>query len=131
MGVNDAMYTVLWVQHILEMQGYAVKDNILYQDNQGAMKLEHNGKISSTKNTRHMEIIYFFITDNIRRNKLSVKYYLTDDMLGDYFTKPQEGSRMRRSRVFILNLKHDPSSISQECIEASTPKIDTDKCKYS
>ena len=55
-GVNDAMYLVLWVRHFLEAQGYDIKDNIVYQDNQSSMKLENNGKTSSTKNTRHMEI---------------------------------------------------------------------------
>ena len=129
-GVNDALYMVLWVRHFLEKQGYNVKDNIIYQDNQSAMKLEHNGKRSSTKNTRHMEIRYFFITDNIKRNKLSVKYCPTDIMLGDYFTKPQQGSRMRKSRVTILNLKQDPSLISQECVGASTRKLDTNTGKY-
>jgi len=97
----------------------------VYQDNQSAMKLEQNGKRSSTKNTRHMEIRYFFITDNIARNKLSIEYCPTDIMLGDYFTKPQQGSRMRKSRVSILNLKHDPSLISQECVGVSTRKLDT------
>jgi hypothetical protein len=89
------------------------------------MKLGMNGKRSSTKNTRHMEIRYFFITDNVKRDKLSIKYCPTDDMLADYFTKPQQGSRMRRSRVSILNLKHDPSLISQECVGTSTPTLST------
>ena len=35
---------VLWVRHFLEMQGYTVKDNIVYQDNLSAIKLEKNGK---------------------------------------------------------------------------------------
>mmetsp|Transcript_16222 Transcript_16222/g.24506 ORF Transcript_16222/g.24506 Transcript_16222/m.24506 type:complete len:201 (+) Transcript_16222:1821-2423(+) len=28
-GVNDAMYLVLWVRHFLEDQGYSIKDNIV------------------------------------------------------------------------------------------------------
>ena len=85
------------------------------------MKLENNGKTSSTKNTRHMEIRYFFIKDNIWRNELSVKYCPTDIILGDYYTKPQQGIRMRRSRVAILNLKYDPTQVSQECVKTCTP----------
>ena len=115
-GVNDAMYLVLWVRHFLEEQGYILKDNIVYQDNQSSMKLEINGRRSSTKNTRHMEIRYFFVTDNIKRGKLSIKYCPTDDMLGDYFTKPQQGSKMRRSRERILNIPNDQSRVSQECV---------------
>ncbi len=120
-GVNDAMYLVMWVRHFLESQGYNIKDNIVYQDNKSSIKLEQNGKTSSTKNTRHMEIRYFFVTDNIQRNKLSVKYCPTEIMLGDYYTKPQQGSRMRRSRASILNLKQDPTLVSQECVESRRP----------
>ena len=43
-GVNDVMYLILWVRHFLESQGYAVTDNIVYQDNESAMLLENNGK---------------------------------------------------------------------------------------
>jgi hypothetical protein len=121
-GVNDSMYLVLWVRHFLEAQCYSIKDNIVYQDNMSSMKLEINGKRSSTKNTRHMEIRYFFITDNIRRGKLSVKHCPTDSMLGDYFTKPQQGTRMKNSRIDLMNLRKYPTLVSQECVETCVPK---------
>ena len=41
-------------------------------------------------------------------------------MLGDYFTKPQQGTRMRNSRIDIMNLRKDTTSISQEYVEACT-----------
>eukprot|EP00957_Ditylum_brightwellii_P138868 10584949-Ditylum_brightwellii.AAC.1 len=44
MGVNDLMPQILWIQYFLEAQGVEVKDNVVYQDNQSAMKLERNGK---------------------------------------------------------------------------------------
>ena len=43
-------------------------------------------------------------------------------MLGDYFTKPQQGTRMRKSRVSILNLSQDPTLVSQECVETLSSK---------
>ena len=116
-GVNDAMYLGLWVRHFLEAQGYNIKDNIVYQDNRSSIKLVKNRKKSSTKNTRHVEFRYFFITDNIQRNKLLVECCPTDSMLGDYYTKPQQGTRMRDSRTAILNLKQDPPLVSQECVK--------------
>ena len=118
-GVNDTIYLVLWVQHFLEAQDYGTHDNIIYQNNMSSMKLELNGKRSSTKNTRHMEIHYFFVTDNIRRRKLSIKHCPTDSMKGDYFTKPQQGTRMHNSRIDIMNLRKDPTVVSQECVETS------------
>jgi len=42
-------------------------------------------------------------------------------MYGDYFTKPQQGSKCGNSRVNILNLKQDPTLVSQECVETSSP----------
>ena len=87
-GVNDAMALVLWARLFVEAQGYHVKDNVIYQDNQSAILLENNGKRSSTKNTRHIEIRYFFITDNINRGRVRVEYCPTDMMRADFFTKP-------------------------------------------
>lgn len=40
----------------LEAQGYDIVNNVVYQNNQSAMKLKVNGRRSSTKNTRYMEI---------------------------------------------------------------------------
>jgi hypothetical protein len=54
---------IIWTKLFLEEQGYQVKENIVYRDNQSTMKLEINGKESSSKRTRHFNIKYFFITD--------------------------------------------------------------------
>lgn len=62
-GVNDVMPQVLWTWYFLMAQGYDVDDNIVYQDNQSTMLLEKNGKASSSKRTRHINIRYFFVTD--------------------------------------------------------------------
>ena len=85
---DDAMSQVLWTNWFLEAQGYTSNDTILYQDNKSAILLENNGKASSGKRTRHLDIRYFFITDQIVKKQLHVEYCPTDDILGDYFTKP-------------------------------------------
>ena len=43
-GVDDLMPMLLWTRQFMEGQGYEIKDNILYQDNQSAMLL---GKMDS------------------------------------------------------------------------------------
>ena len=92
-GVNDAMALIVWTRMFLEAQGYHVTDNVVYQDNQSAILLESNGKRSSSKKTRHIEIRYFFITDNIRRKQMRVEYCPTEEMRADFMTKPLQGSR--------------------------------------
>ena len=83
-GVNQ----ILWTNLFLDAQGYKVKDTIIYRDNQSAMKLEMNRKASSGKRTRHLNIRYFFLTDQIEQGKVSIKYCPTDAMTSDYMTKP-------------------------------------------
>ena len=119
-GVNDAMYLVLWVRHFLEAQGYDITDNIIYQDNMSSILLEKNGRRSCSKNTRHMEIRYFFVTDNVSRGKLSIEYCPTDDMLADYYTKPVQGSKCKKFRSRILNLPFSPNVVPQECVGTPT-----------
>ena len=46
-GVDDLMTHLLWMQYFLEAQGMKISDDIVYQDNQIAMKLENNGRASS------------------------------------------------------------------------------------
>ena len=106
-GVNDAMALIIWTRLFIEAQGYKVKDNVVYQDNQSAMLLENNGKRSSSKKTRHIEIRYFFVTDNIKRKQMRVEYCPTDEMTADFLTKPLQGSKFREFRKQILNLEYD------------------------
>ena len=63
--VDDVMPQIIWSKNFLEAQGYTVNDNVVFQDNQSAMLLEKNGKRSSSKRTRHINIRYFFVTDRI------------------------------------------------------------------
>ena len=57
-AADDIMPQLLWTRYFLEAQGYDIKENILYQDNQSAMLLEKNGRASSGKRTRHVNIRY-------------------------------------------------------------------------
>ena len=47
----------------MKAQGFAVSNNILYQDNKSAMLLETNGQALSSKQTRHIEIQYYYVAD--------------------------------------------------------------------
>jgi hypothetical protein len=102
-GANDVLPQVLWTRYFLEAQGYGT-NNVLYQDNQSTMKLENNGKASSGKRTRHINIRYFFITDRIAKKEVAVQYCPTKQMVADYFTKPLQGALFYKFRDQILGL---------------------------
>mmetsp|Transcript_27381 Transcript_27381/g.74869 ORF Transcript_27381/g.74869 Transcript_27381/m.74869 type:complete len:119 (+) Transcript_27381:66-422(+) len=76
----------------------------MYQDNQSAIKLEKNGMRSSSRRTRHINIRYFFVTDRIAANELSIEYCPTLDILADYFTKPLQGALFRKFRNRLLGI---------------------------
>jgi hypothetical protein len=50
-AVDDVISKVLWTKLFLENQGQNTLMNIIYRDNQSAMKMELNGKSSSGKRT--------------------------------------------------------------------------------
>jgi hypothetical protein len=57
-AVDDAATMILWTKLFLEAQGYNIDKNIVYQDNKSAILLETNGKKSSGKQTRALNIRY-------------------------------------------------------------------------
>ncbi len=54
-GADQALSSILHTQHFIEAQGYSVKENLLFQDNQSTMCLEVNGSFSSSKHTKHIK----------------------------------------------------------------------------
>ena len=101
-GVDDVATMVLWTKLFMEAQGYEIKKNILYQDNKSAILLETNGKRSSSKRTRAINIRYFFITDQIEKGNVTVEYCPTGDMVADFFTKPLQGKQFRKLKKLIM-----------------------------
>ena len=95
----------------MEAQGYPVQDNLLLQDNKSTILLEENGKMSSSKRTRHVNICYSFITDRIKKGEVRVQYCPTESMVADYFSKPLQGRLFRKLRNKIMNCEgDDPAS---------------------
>ena len=76
-GVDDSMNFVVWMklsveQQVLNLPTESIikklgsQPSVLQQDTTSSIRLEENGKRSSTKRTRHINIRYFYITDKIK-----------------------------------------------------------------
>ena len=94
-AVDEMMAQILWTRLFMKAQGIEVSDNILYQDNKSAILLEKNGRKSSSKRTKHIEVRYYYMADHIAKGDLTVVWCLTDKMIADFLTKPLQG------RMFI------------------------------
>ena len=106
-GIDDVLTQVTWTQYFLKEPIYIIHDNAIYQDNQSAIILEKNGRRSSIKRTRQINIRYYFITDRIIKQETSVEICPTFDIIGDYFTKALQGSQFRRFRNIIIGIHED------------------------
>ena len=104
-AAHDAMPHLLWTNHFLEAQGYVTSGTILCQDNQSAIRMENNGRRSSTKRTRYMNIRYFFITDRVNAGDFKVQFCPTLEMIADFFTKPLQGKLFVKFRDLIMGHK--------------------------
>ena len=62
-GVDDVLTQVIWTRYFLKEQVHMIQYNVIYQDNQSAIRLENNGNKSRSKRTRHINIRYYFIFD--------------------------------------------------------------------
>ena len=107
-GVHDVLPQILWTAYFLKGQGIRVDDSILYQDNTSSIQLEKNGRSSASKRSRHMNIRYFYVTDRVKSGEIRIEYCPTDQMRGDFFTKPLQGSKFFRDRDLLMNI--DPRS---------------------
>ena len=74
------------------------------QNNQSAIKLEENGKMSSGKCTRHINIRYFFNADQVKKSNVVIQYYPTENMVANFYTKPLQGKLFYKFRDQILGL---------------------------
>ena len=101
-GVSEYVPFHTWVKNFLKCQGYDVDNNIMFQDNQSAIRLETNGRNSCTGNSRHIDIRYFFVKDRVDKGEVKIEYCNTDDMIADFFTKPLQGKLFRKFRDLIM-----------------------------
>ena len=106
-AASDMTNQILWTKYFLEEQGFKIEENYLYQDNQSAILMEKNGTLSSSQRTRHIKIRYFFIKDKIDDGDLQVVYCPTENMIGDFFSKPLQGQKFQQFRNLILGKQSD------------------------
>jgi hypothetical protein len=104
-SVDDCMPAICWTRYFIQAQGYAVNENIVYQDNKSAILLETNGKASSSKRTKHINVRNFFVTDRVAKQELNVEWCPTGDMIADFMTKPLQGALFKKFSDLIMGAR--------------------------
>ena len=72
------------MKRFLEGQGYNINSNIFFQDNEGAIKMEKNGRDSVGNRSRYINIGYVFIKDVLNRENITIRHCPTKRMVADF-----------------------------------------------
>ena len=103
-AVNNLIPQILWMRLFMKAQGNKVRDNILYQDNKSAVLLETNGRASSSKRTKHINIRYYYVADRVAKGDLRIVWCPTDKMIADFLTKPLQGKAFVEFRNLLMGV---------------------------
>ena len=114
-SVDDAMTFIMWMKYFFESQVRSIdmysplkplgSDVTIKQDNTSAIKLERNGWKPSSKRTKHINIRYFYISDQLKAGNINrVIYKPTGDMESDHFTKAFQGKAFHTHRKTLVGL---------------------------
>ena len=120
-GVDDAMPKMIWADLFIRAQGYTPRSTILHQDNTSSIALEVNGRRSAGQRTRHINIRYFFIKDQVDQGWVRIRYCPTEEMVADHYTKPLQGMIFRKMRALIMNCDINISMAPWKSKEIATP----------
>ena len=85
-ALSTACQELVWLRRLLSDVGLKQDvPSIIYEDNQGAIELSRNPKFHNR--TKHIDVSFHFIREQVNNNKACVKYCPTEDMLADIMTK--------------------------------------------
>jgi hypothetical protein len=84
-----------------------MRPSLIYQDNKSAMLLERNGKASSSKRTKHINVRYFFVKDKIAKGEIELEHCPTEEMWADMNTKPRQGRAFIVFRSMLMGIPED------------------------
>ncbi len=53
--IHDKLPDIIWTRYFIEGQGYDIDEYMICQDNMSSLSLEKNGRVSSSKRTKHIK----------------------------------------------------------------------------
>uniref|UniRef100_A0A1A8PPT4 Retrovirus-related Pol poly from transposon TNT 1-94 n=1 Tax=Nothobranchius rachovii TaxID=451742 RepID=A0A1A8PPT4_9TELE len=87
MALAAAVQEALYLRSLLTDMGLHVKNGPvkIFEDNQGTISLAKNP--TNRQRSKHVDIKYHFVRDNVSRGNLVLVYCSTENMIADVFTK--------------------------------------------
>nr|GEV03641.1 retrovirus-related Pol polyprotein from transposon TNT 1-94 [Tanacetum cinerariifolium] len=111
-SAGKACQQALWMKQAFIDYGIRLDNVPIMCDNKGAIELSKNPVQHSR--TKHVEICYHFLRDNVQKGNVSVEKVTSEDNIADIFTKPLKREVFNYLRLGLgmmeLIMDNDPSS---------------------
>ena len=103
-ALSTASQEAVWLRRLLQ-NVLKKQDNptVVYEDNQGTIELTKNPKFHNR--TKHIDVSYHFVREQVDNKVISVKYCRTEDMLADVMTKGLSKVQFERFRDMLGLIK--------------------------
>ncbi|KAJ0389139.1 hypothetical protein ATCC90586_010323 [Pythium insidiosum] len=117
-ALSFATQEAIWLKAFMcELGEHSEKDAVVVlEDNQGAIALAKNPEFH--KRTKHIDIRYHFVRENVETGNIELQYCPTQDMLADLLTKPIAAGQFQLLRAKLGIMVADESSGSVDNIDS-------------
>jgi len=102
-SVDQVIPEECWTYNFLEAQGYSIDHSEIFQDKISAQLLEINGKLPSTKRTKHIKAKFSFVKDKVDKGEVKITDCLTEVMWADVNIKPLQDALFKVMRDKLMN----------------------------
>ena len=96
----------IWLRRLLSDIQIEQRDpSTIFEDNKGAIELSKNPKFHNR--TKHIDISYHFVREQVEQSTFSVQYCRSEDMLADIMTKglPKVTFQRLRDKLGVIEIK--------------------------
>ena len=107
----------------MQEQGYVNDALLLYQDNMREILLETNGRASSSKHTKHINVKYYLITDKVGQGEITIKHCPTKQMWTAINIKPKQGLVFCMFRGHVMGIPAEYRDADYEGKVPLLPKV--------
>ncbi|KAJ9556755.1 hypothetical protein OSB04_011369 [Centaurea solstitialis] len=114
-GAASCCSQVLWMKTQLLDYGYKLKRVPIYCDSESAIAITSN-PVQHSK-TKHIDIRYHFIKDNVEKGNIEMFFVQTDYQLADLFTKPLDEKRFNFLMVPKYQVKEKIPRYDKRCLQ--------------
>ena len=97
MALSSAAQEAIWMRELnSDLRNPQSQPTVIFEDNQSAISMAKNPQFHGR--SKHINIKYHFIREQVSNDKIRLKYCPTEDMLADLLTKgigPEKFERLR------------------------------------